>query len=135
MDRIHLQIVTADGSVCDEKAGYVLVPVKDGDEGILADHAAMTASLTEGVLRYRTEDNEHFVAVSGGVMSLADNELIILAQTAERAESIDMARAQASEKRARERLESRSSQFDMKRAELSLHRALAREKAYTLLHK
>ena len=77
----------------------------------------------------------HFAAISGGVLSVADNELIILARSAEMAETIDLARAQASEKRARERIESKSAEWDMKRAEVSLHRALARERAYTMLHK
>ena len=73
--------------------------------------------------------------LSGGVLSVADNELIILARSAEKAETIDLARAQASEARAKERLASKAANLDIKRAELSLHRALAREKAYTMLHK
>ena len=66
---------------------------------------------------------------------MADNELILLARTAEKAENIDLARAQASESRARKRIEEKSADIDLKRAELSLHRALAREKAYSMLHK
>lgn len=133
--KLHLQIVTADKSVCDELASFVLVPIVGCDEGILPDHAAMIAALDEGVLRYKTEDEEHYVAVLGGVVSLADNELIVLATAAERAESIDIARAKASEKRARERIESKASDIDVSRAELSLHRALVRQKAYSYLHK
>ena len=77
----------------------------------------------------------HFAAVSGGVLSVADNELIILARSAEKAETIDLARAQASEARAKQRIAAKASDLDLKRAELSLHRALAREKAYAMLHK
>ena len=135
MGRLHLSVVTAGGAVCDEMTDFVLVPIKDGDEGILPDHAAMIAALNEGVLRYKAEEAEHYIAVSGGVMSLADNELIILARSAERAETIDIARAQASERRARERIERKAADLDISRAELSLHRALAREKAYSMLHK
>ncbi|MCI7511679.1 MAG: F0F1 ATP synthase subunit epsilon, partial [Firmicutes bacterium] len=64
-----------------------------------------------------------------------DNELIILARSAEKAETIDLARAQASEARAKQRIAAKASDLDLKRAELSLHRALAREKAYAMLHK
>lgn len=135
MGRLHLNVVTAFGAVCDEMTDFVLVPVQDGDEGILPDHAAMLAGLSEGVLRYKTDGEDHYIAVSGGVMSLADNELIILARSAERAEQIDIARAVASEKRARDRIERKAEYLDMTRAELSLHRALAREKAYGLYHK
>lgn len=134
-NKIHFQITTAGGTVCDEMANYVSVPLTDGEAGILAGHANMIGALDEGVVKYKIDDEMHFAAISGGVLSVADNELIILARSAEKAESIDLARAQASEKRAKERLESKSSEWDMKRAEMSLHRALAREKAYSMLHK
>lgn len=134
-NKIHLQITTAGGAVCDEMANYVSVPMVDGEAGILAGHANMIGALNEGVVKYKIDDEMHFAAISGGVLSVADNELIILARSAEMAETIDLARAQASEKRARERIESKSAEWDMKRAEVSLHRALARERAYTMLHK
>ena len=95
----------------------------------------MIGALDEGVVRYKVNDEMHFAAVSGGVLSVADNELIILARSAEKAETIDLARAQASEARAKQRIAAKASDLDLKRAELSLHRALAREKAYAMLHK
>ena len=134
-NKIHLQITTAGGAVCDEMVNYVSVPLVDGEAGILAGHANMMGALNEGVVKYKIDDEMHFAAISGGVLSVADNELIILARSAEMAETIDLARAQASEKRARERIESKAAEWDMKRAEVSLHRALARERAYTMLHK
>ena len=127
-DKIHFQIATADGVVCDSMVCY-------GDVGVLSDHAPMIGALKEGVVKYVSEGEDHFAAISGGVLSVADNEVILLARTAERAETIDLARAQASERRARQRLESRAANVDLKRAELSLQRAIAREKAYTMLHK
>ena len=129
-DKIHFQIATADGVVCDS-----LIPLSDGDVGVLSDHAPMIGALKEGVVRYVCEGEDHFAAISGGVLSVVDNEVILLARTAERAESIDLARAQASERRARQRIEAHAANTDMKRAELSLQRAIAREKAYTMLHK
>ena len=134
-NKIHFQVTTADGAVCDEMVNFVSAPIVDGEVGILAGHAPMIAALKEGVVKYKIDDKEHYAAISGGVLSVADNELIILARSAEKAESIDLARAQASEKRARERIDSKSAEWDMKRAELSLHRALVREKAYSLLKK
>lgn len=134
-DKIHFQIATADGVVCDSMASYALIPLSDGDVGVLSDHAPMIGALKEGVVRYVCEGEDHFAAISGGVLSVVDNEVILLARTAERAESIDLARAQASERRARQRLEAHVENTDMKRAELSLQRAIAREKAYTMLHK
>ena len=134
-DKIHFQIATADGVVCDSMASYALIPLSDGDVGVLSDHAPMIGALQEGVVRYVCEGEDHFAAISGGVLSVVDNEVILLARTAERAESIDLARAQASERRARQRIEAHAANTDMKRAELSLQRAIAREKAYTMLHK
>ncbi len=134
-DKIHFQIATADGVVCDALTGYALVPLTDGDAGILSDHAPMIGALKEGVVKYVSGGEDHFAAISGGVLSVADNEVILLARTAERAETIDLARAQAAERRARQRLEQRAADTDMKRAELSLQRAIAREKAYMLFHK
>lgn len=134
-DKIHFQIATADGVVCDSMASYALIPLSDGDVGVLSDHAPMIGALKEGVVRYVCEGEDHFAAISGGVLSVVDNEVILLARTAERAESIDLARAQASKRRARQRIEAHAANTDMKRAELSLQRAIAREKAYTMLHK
>ncbi len=134
-DKIHFQIATAGGVVCDVMSSYVLVPLTDGDVGILSNHAPMIGAVKEGVVKCVSEGEEHFAAVSGGVLSVSDNEVILLARTAERAETIDLARAQASERRARQRIEQHTSDIDLQRAELSLHRAIAREKAYTLLHR
>ena len=132
---LHLTVVTPGGIVIDEQSGFAVVPAADGEMGILPNHSAMLAALTEGVMRYKVNGEEHYAALSGGTLSIADNELVVLARSAERAESIDLARAQASEKRARERIEQKAADLDLARAELSLHRALAREKAYSMLHK
>ena len=111
-DKIHFQIATADGVVCDSMASYALIPLSDGDVGVLSDHAPMIGALKEGVVRYVCEGEDHFAAISGGVLSVVDNE-----------------------RRARQRIEAHAANTDMKRAELSLQRAIAREKAYTMLHK
>lgn len=126
---IHLQIVTAGGTVCDEDVSYVGVPLTDGDAGLLPGHAAMLGALKEGVVSYTVDGEKHYAAISGGVLSVAGSELIILARSAELAESIDLARAQASLERAKQRIAAKSENLDLKRAELSLHRALARIKA------
>lgn len=132
MKTLHLQIVTAGGSVCDENASYVAVPLTDGEAGILPGHAAMIAALKEGVVKYTVEGENHYAAISGGVLSITDNELILLARTAEKAENIDVARAKDSEQRAKQRLAAKDENIDMVRAETSLHRATARLKVYEL---
>ncbi len=132
---IHLQIVTAGGTICDENVSYVGVPLTDGDAGLLPGHAAMLGALREGVVSYTMDGEKHYVAISGGVLSVAGNELIILARSAELAESIDIARAQASLERAKQRIAAKNENFDHRRAELSMHRALARIKTYEHIRK
>lgn len=135
MGTLHLQIVTAGGSVCNENASYVSVPLTDGEAGILPGHAAMIAALKEGVVKYTVEDEKRYAAVSGGVLSITDNELIILARTAEKAEDIDTARAKEAERRARERLAAKGENIDLTRAEAGLRRATSRLKATELNNK
>lgn len=130
-NKIHLQVLTANSTVYDSMVNYVSAPLKDGEAGFLASHAPLLASLKEGVLFARfsgaEKDDTVYIAVSGGVLDVAGNELIILARSAELAENIDLARAQAAERRARDRLTANEQHIDHHRAQASLYRALARE--------
>lgn len=135
-DMIHFQVVSSDGTVFESMCSYVSAPLTDGEAGFLANHAPVLAALDEGVVKCRIGDDKYeYIAISGGVLSNAKNELTILARTGERAETINLARAQSAKKRAEKRLEDKNSDIDLKRAELSLQRAIAREKAYYMLHK
>ncbi len=138
-NKIHLQVLTANSTVHDGMVNYVSAPLKDGEAGFLAGHAPLLAALKEGVLtaRFTGEFGEEtiYIAVSGGVLDIANNELIVLARTAELAENIDLARAQASERRARQRLASQESRLDHHRAQASLFRALARERCCAMAKK
>lgn len=135
-NKFHFEVVSADGVVFECMASYVSAPLTDGTAGFLAGHAPLLAALTEGVIKCCTEDNDcEYIAVSGGVLSAANNELSILARTAEKAETIDIARAESARKRAEQRLRDKAENIDLKRAELSLGRAMAREKAYYMIHK
>lgn len=134
-NKIHFQVATAGGSVFDEMVSYVSAPLADGDAGFMAGHAPMLAALKEGVIKCTFDDETKYIAISGGVLSVANNELIILARSAELGENIDILRAREAETRARQHLERKSEDLDYKRAELALHRAQVREKAYALSHK
>lgn len=135
-DRIHFSVVSADGTVFESMANYVSAPLADGAAGFFANHAPMLAALSEGVVKCCMGESEcEYIAISGGVLSVANNELTILARTAEKAETIDIARAESSQRRAEQRLKDKADNVDLKRAELSLQRALAREKAYHMIHK
>ena len=133
-NNIHLQVYRVDAVICNSQVNYVELPIAGGPYGILSGHAPMMAQLTEGVAYYKTDEEKHYFAISGGVVRVENNEVVVLARTAELAETIDIARAQSSEKRARERLRAHQSEVNMKRAEISLNRALVREKAYDKAH-
>ncbi len=131
-DQIHLQIVTAGGTVYDGQCSYAEIPLDGGSIGVLSDHAPTIGAVCDGVVKSRSENGEAYIAVGQGVVNIAHNEIIILARTAELAENIDLERAAESEKRARERLADKLGGWDMVRAEASLHRALARQSAVRL---
>ena len=134
-DQIHLQIITTSGVVYDGRVSYVNLPLEGGSVGILAHHAPLLGAVTEGVVRYTRGDEEHYIAVSHGVVHVADNEVTVLSDAAEQAEDIDLARAVAAERRARERLKIHGTDVDTVRAEAALHRALARQAAVRLMKK
>ena len=135
-DRIHLRIITTGGPVYDGFVSAIQVPLEDGVIGIMADHVPLLGAVVEGVVRCTRADGEvHYIAVSQGLVHVADNRVGLLVNAAEQAENIDLARAQAAERRARERLKQHTPEVDTIRAEAALHRALARQMAVRLMKK
>ena len=129
-DKIHVQIVTSGGTVFDDRVSALRVPVDGASIGILADHAPLMGAVTDGVVRCTYADGrEESVAVGIGVLNVLKNEVTILTRAAELAETIDLARAESAERRARERLAHKTADIDVTRAEAALHRAIARQDA------
>ena len=133
-DGIHLEIVTAGGSVYDDMVSYVELPFSGGSVGVLKDHAPMLGAIEDGVVTARKENGTtEFIAVNLGVANVVHNEVTLLVRTAERAENIDLPRAEAAEKRARDRLAEHSANLDVKRAQIALHRSLTRQAAVLMM--
>lgn len=133
-DGIHLEIVTAGGSVYDDMVSYVELPFSGGSVGVLKDHAPMLGAIEDGVVTARKENGAaEFIAVNLGVANVVHNEVTLLVRTAELAENIDLPRAEAAEKRARDRLAERSANLDVKRAQIALHRSLTRQAAVLMM--
>lgn len=133
-DRIHLEIATAGGSVYDDMVSYVELPFSGGSVGVLKDHAPMLGAIEDGVVTARKENGAaEFIAVNLGVANVVHNEVTLLVRTAERAENIDLPRAEAAEKRARDRLAEHSADLDVKRAQIALHRSLTRQAAVLMM--
>lgn len=125
----RLEIVTPQKKVFSEDVKFLVAPGTDGELGILPEHTPLITSLNIGVLRIQQEGKNIKVVVSGGFMEVRNSKVTVLATSAERAEEIDVARAEAAKQRAEQRLAAKASDLDVLRAELALKRAIIRLKA------
>jgi len=129
MAKLRLDIVTAERQVYSEVVDEVIAPGVDGQLGILPHHSPLMTMLKPGELVVKQEGSEVSLAVSGGFMEVRPDRVIILADTAERAEEIDLARAEEARKRAEAaRAEAPAGAEASIAAEAALQRALARLK-------
>jgi len=101
---LHVVLVTGDRPMYDGPANRVVAIARRGQIAIGAHHAPMVAALEPGEVLVRLEEEEHYFAIGGGFCEVRDNELVILADTAERPEEIDLERARAGLTRANERI-------------------------------
>jgi F-type H+-transporting ATPase subunit epsilon len=126
MSSLRIDIVTAERVVYSEDVDIVIAPGMAGQLGILPHHAPLMTTLSAGELVVRKGGEEESLAISGGFIEVRPDRVIVLADTAERAEEIDVARAESARKRAQERVEKHAPEMDTARAEASLRRAMAR---------
>lgn len=121
-----LRIVSPEGNVLKEDVEFVVLPGGLGELGILPHHSPLIAGLDVGVIRYTLNGTNKLAAIAGGFVEVADNEAIVLADTAELSEEIDRKRAIEAKERALKRLATDSNEIDVRRAEYALRRAAAR---------
>ena len=124
--KIQLQIVSADRSLVNESVDEVEIPGAEGYFGVLPGHTPLLAVLQVGELWYRQGQEKHFVAIAFGFAEVLPDRVTILAQIAEKADEIDLARAEAAKKRAEERLARPAVDMDAERARISLLKSLIR---------
>ena len=123
---LHVEVVTAERELYNGEATLVSAPGSEGRLGILPRHAALLTTLAPGDLRIELNGAEEPLFVSGGFLEVSNDNVTVLADTAEHAEEIDQARAEEARRRAQERLA--QAQSETERAELqgALERAVAR---------
>ena len=126
MSSLKLDIVTAERVVYSDEADVLVVPGVEGQLGILPHHAPLMTTLQPGELRVRKGGEEFSLAISGGFLEVRPDRVIILADAAERAEEIDICRAEEAKRRAEEWLRQPTPGVDVAKAEAALHRAMAR---------
>lgn len=126
MAGLHLEIVTPDKQLLREEVDYVSAPGLEGEFGVLPGHIPYVSALKTGPLAYVQGNSRKRVFVSGGFAEVQGNVISVLAESAERAEDIDTARARAAMERAQKRLQDRDEKIDARRAEAALQRAITR---------
>jgi F-type H+-transporting ATPase subunit epsilon len=128
---LKLEIVTQERRVYSaEDVEMVTAPGGEGEMGILPSHAPLITSLQEGVMRVKRQGGqEEVLAIHGGFMEVLPDQVTVLADSAERAEEIDVARAQEARRRAEELMKQhREDKVDYVRAEAALRRSFVRLK-------
>ena len=123
---IQLQIVSADRSLVNEQVDEVEIPGADGYFGVLPGHTPLLALLGAGELWYRQGTEKHHFSMAFGFAEVQPERVTILAEIAERAEEIDIARAEAAKKRAEQRITSPITDMDVERARIALLKSLVR---------
>ena len=128
MATFRLEIVTAERMVFADEVNEVVAWGVQGQLGILPHHAPLMTMLQPGDLLIKKDNEEEYLAISGGFLEVRPDKVIILADACERAEEIDVARAEAAKRRAEETLKERPPEVDAAAAEAVLRRSLARLK-------
>jgi len=124
---LRLEVVTPERSVFSGDVDIVIAPGIEGELGILPKHTPLMTALKTGELRARKGSEEFLLCVAGGFMEVRPDRVIVLADTCERAEEIDLARAEEARRKAEQRMaEKYQPGFDAAESEAALHRAMAR---------
>jgi F-type H+-transporting ATPase subunit epsilon len=123
---IELQIVTPDKLLVREQVDEVEIPGTEGYFGVLPGHTPLLASLAVGELWYRRGQERTYLSIAFGFAEVQPDRVTILAQLAERAEEIDVGRAEEARHRAESRLAQPKTDIDYERARIALLKSVAR---------
>jgi F-type H+-transporting ATPase subunit epsilon len=123
--KLKLEIVTPNGLLLSEDIDEVTATGTEGEFGVLPGHIPFVTTLKIGMLTYKKGNDTRYVFVGSGFAEVMPDRVIILADSAEKSEDIDIERAKAAMKRAEERLK-KAEEVDFARATSSLERAITR---------
>jgi F-type H+-transporting ATPase subunit epsilon len=129
--QIRLEVVTPSGAKVNEDVDIVNAPGYGGDFGVLANHAPFLSTIKIGTLTYENGKKRESLMISGGFCEVSNNKITFLVESAEVGSEIDVERAMRAKERAEKRLAQAAQQtenFNRRRAEIALQRALARLK-------
>ena len=126
MAQFQLQVVSTDRSLVNEMVDEVEIPGSTGYFGVLSGHTPLLALLGVGELWYRKGAETRYLSIASGFAEVQPDHVTVLAQIAEYAHEIDVARAEAAKQRAEQRLASPTGDLDYDRARVALMKALIR---------
>ena len=126
MATMLFEMVTAEKLLFSDQVESIVAPGEAGELGILPHHAPLLSILKSGELRVTQDGQEQSVALTGGFLEVLGNKVTVLADTAERADEIELERAEEAVRRAEERISTRDADLDLERALGSLRRAQVR---------
>ena len=124
--KLTLEIVTPDRALVTEQVDEVELPGSEGYFGVLPGHTELLASLQVGELWYRIGHEKFYLAVAFGFVEVLPDHVTVLARIAEKAQDIDVTRAEAAKKRAEERVVHPQADLDFERARVALMKSLIR---------
>jgi F-type H+-transporting ATPase subunit epsilon len=127
MSTIQVDIVSAEGEIYSGEAAMVFAPAREGEVGIAPRHAPLLTGLKPGGVRVQPADGgeELYFYVSGGMLEIQPNRVIVLADTAMRAKDLDAAAAEEARKRAEDMLANREGAMEVATAQAELSAAMA----------
>ena len=123
---LTLEFVTPERPIVHDDVDEVVLPGEEGAIGVLPGHAPLLAALKTGEIWYRKGTEKKYAFIAKGFAEIVPDRVSILAHVAERAEEIDLARAEAAKRRAEDRIAKPSVEIDVERARIALMRALTR---------
>lgn len=122
----NLEIVTPDRKFFSGEIETVVLKTPEGEIGVLKDHMPMVVAVAIGPIRIQKDGDWLEAVLSEGFMKIMQDKTVILVDTAEWPNEIDVNRAKAAEERAKERLQSQLSRVEYMRTQAALQRAFSR---------
>lgn len=127
-DKFLLEVATPDSLLLSLEVDEVIAPGSEGDFGVLPGHTHFLSTLRIGELSYRMGEETHYMSVLWGFAEVTPTRVTILAEVAEKAEDIDVGRAQAAVAQAEQRLQVGGLPSELKDAQISLEKARLRQR-------
>ncbi len=125
-EKLRLEVVTPYGPVFSGEVDEVVAPGEEGEFGVLPGHVPFVTTLKIGILTYKKDNSTGYMFVNTGYAEVKDDRVLILADSAEKAEDIDVERAREALRRAEDRLKNPQDAIDFARAQAALQRATTR---------